>query len=95
MDAAEGSLRKRVSRYQSQAVHPNLMDAVYGLKTNSEVTQSCQVTTFTVPALYFFLVKFEIHLLFYKHVNSKINQIKTKNIEDLEDTAHPLEAVFL
>lgn len=42
-----------------------------------------------------FLVKFEIHLLFYKHVNSKINQIKTKNIEDLEDTAHPLEAVFL
>lgn len=42
-----------------------------------------------------FLVKFEIHLLFYKHVNSKINQSKTKNIEDLEDTAHPLEAVFL
>lgn len=33
MDAAEGSLGKRVSRHQSQAVHPNLVDAVYGLGT--------------------------------------------------------------
>lgn len=34
MDAAERSLRKRVGRHKSQAVHPDLMNAVYGLETH-------------------------------------------------------------
>lgn len=33
MDAAKRSFRKRIGRHQSQAVHPNLMDAVNGLET--------------------------------------------------------------
>lgn len=33
MDAAQGSLRKCVSRHQSQTVHPDLVDAVYCLET--------------------------------------------------------------
>lgn len=35
VDAAQGSLRKRVGRHQSQAVHPDLVDAVYGLETET------------------------------------------------------------
>lgn len=34
MDAAQGSFRKCVSRHQSQAVHPDLVDAVYCLETD-------------------------------------------------------------
>lgn len=34
MNAAQGSLGKCVGRHQSQAVHPNLVDAVYGLETD-------------------------------------------------------------
>lgn len=33
MDAAQRSLRKRIGRHQSQAVHSDLVDAVYGLET--------------------------------------------------------------
>lgn len=32
MDSSQGSLRKCVGRHQGQAVHPDLMNAVYGLK---------------------------------------------------------------
>jgi len=31
--ATERSFRKGISRHKSQAVHPNLVDAVYGLET--------------------------------------------------------------
>lgn len=36
VDAAQGSLRERVGRHQSQAVDPDLVDAVYGLETKTE-----------------------------------------------------------
>lgn len=34
MDATQGRLGKCVGRHQSQAVHPDLVDAVYGLETD-------------------------------------------------------------
>ena len=34
MDATQWSLWKRVGRHQSQAIHPDLVDAVYGLVTD-------------------------------------------------------------
>lgn len=37
MDAAKRSLRKRVGRHKSQAVHPDLVDAVYGLETHKAI----------------------------------------------------------
>lgn len=39
MNATQGSLGKRVGRHQSQAVHPNLVDAVDGLE-KTETNQS-------------------------------------------------------
>lgn len=40
VDPTQGSFRKNVGRHQSQAVHPDLVDAVYGLRT-------CKVWIFT------------------------------------------------
>lgn len=50
MDSTQRSLRKCVGRHKSQAVHPNLVDAVYGLENThahrGEINQRDQFKCF-------------------------------------------------